>query len=229
MKIRKLSTLVLAGAVCAFFCLGNVQAVTLALNGPTGSDLITTGGALSVGTIINGTQAGGQVDRDVDMTNNLRTLGLGAFNSSFGDGNEYHRSLVPASLPVATAVGAIATSAGGLAFGTNISGAIVSITLGSTFQYLVAAYDGPNGGVMVYNIASLPVGTVIQIPRYAQPSGAAGSQSLISDDGTYQMTGWTLINPNPPQQQPVPDSGATVILLGAALTGLGAMRRFLKN
>jgi hypothetical protein len=115
--------------------------------------------------------------------------------------------------------------------GTNSFGAVVSLTLASTFQYLVVAYDGENGGVMVYNISSLVAGTVIQLPRYARPSppldGITG-RALIQDDGTYQMTGWTLLNPNPPQQQ-VPDGGATVILLGAALTGLGAMRRFIKN
>ena len=111
----------------------------------------------------------------------------------------------------------------GLATGTNAFGAIVSLTLPAAFQYLVVAYDGPNGGVIVYDISSLAAGTVIEMARYAQPSGAAGSQILIQDTrDSIRMTGWTLLNPT---QQTVPDSGSAIALLGMALLGIEGLRR----
>ena len=88
----------------------------------------------------------------------------------------------------------------------------------------MASYDGPNGGTIVYNISSLPAGTVIEIPRYAQPSppldGVTG-RALIQDEGQYQMTGWTLLNPT---QQQVPDGGSAIALLAMALIGIAGLR-----
>ena len=103
MKMNRLQIGCIA-AVCAFLLLGNVQAVTVVLNGANGSNLMTNSPTLALGTIINGVQGqfGGQAERDAYMVNNLMSLGLGGTSSAFGDGSEYHRSmLAPASPPMA--------------------------------------------------------------------------------------------------------------------------------
>ena len=84
------------------------------------------------------------------------------------------------------------------------------------------AYDGPNGGVAVYNVGGL-TGSV-DLYRYAKPlanGNLLGSNS--ARQGYFKMTSWTLLNPTG-----VPDGGTTVMLLGAALGALSMTRRFLK-
>jgi hypothetical protein len=170
-----------------------------------------------LGTVIPGTQGGGgQALRDATMTNALLALGIGGQTTI--DGGLYSRSFNNfGSLPAATAVGAV--------LGTNIAEGTtpVTVSLGTGFQYLVAAYDGPNGGVAVFNVAGL-TGSV-DLYRYAKPlanGNLVGSNIPLM--GFYKMTGWTLLNPT----GAVPDGGTTVMLLGAALGGLGVARRFLK-
>lgn len=170
-----------------------------------------------LGTVIPGTQGGGgQAARDAAMTNALLALGLGGQTTI--DGGLYSRSFNNfGSLPAATAAGAV--------LGTNIAEGTtpVTVNLGTGFQYLVAAYDGPNGGVAVFNVGGL-TGTV-DLYRYAKPlanGNLLGSNT--AQQGYYKMTGWTLLNPT----GAVPDGGTTVMLLGAALGGLGMVRRFLK-
>jgi hypothetical protein len=170
-----------------------------------------------LGTVIPGTQGGGgQAQRDADMTNALLALGLGG-QTTINSGL-YSRSFNNfGSLPAATATGAV--------LGTNILDGTtpVTVNLGTGFQYLVAAYDGPNGGVAVWNVAGL-TGTV-DLYRYAKPlanGNLLGSNT--AQQGYYKMTGWTLLNPT----GAVPDGGTTVMLLGAALGALSMTRRFLK-
>jgi len=172
-----------------------------------------------VGTVLPGTQGnGGQAQRDADMTNALLALGLGAQSQVPGD-PLYSRSFNSfGSLPAATAVGAV--------LGTNIADGTTAVTVNllGGFQYLVAAYDGPNGGVAVFNVGGL-TGSV-DLYRYAKPlanGNLVGSNT--AQQGFYKMTGWTLLNPT----GGVPDGGTTVMLLGAALGSLGMARRFLKR
>jgi hypothetical protein len=75
------------------------------------------------------------------------------------------------------------------------------------FSYLFAKYDGQNDISFVWNVADL-TGT-ITIPAIG-PLG-------------HGLSGWILF---PPGGQ-VPDGGATVTLLGAALGVLGVVRRYL--
>jgi hypothetical protein len=170
-----------------------------------------------LGTVIPGTQGGGgQAQRDATMTNALLALGLGGQTTI--DGGLYSRSFNNfGSLPAATATGAV--------LGTNIAEGTtpVTVSLGTGFQYLVVAYDGPNGSVAVFNVAGL-TGSV-DLYRYAKPlanGNLVGSNT--AQQGFFKMTGWTLLNPT----GSVPDGGTTVMLLGAALGGLGVARRFLK-
>jgi hypothetical protein len=174
-----------------------------------------------VGTVIPGTQGGGgQAQRDADMTNALLALGLGGQSGTIGGSGLYSRSFNNfGSLPAATATGAVLGT--GILEGTTP----VTVNLGTGFQYLVAAYDGPNGGVAVFNVAGL-TGSV-DLYRYAKPDAATGNLlgSNVAQQGYFKMTGWTLLNPT----GAVPDGGTTVMLLGMAFGALGMARRFLKS
>jgi len=81
------------------------------------------------------------------------------------------------------------------------------------YTYLLAKYNGPNAGYVLFHIPSI-VGTSI-------PS-TAGTQWW--DGGVnqeYGLSGWTAYNF-------VPDGGSVAMLLGAALMGLAGFRRMLK-
>ena len=167
-----------------------------------------------LGTVIPGTQSGGQAQRDADMTNALLAMGVG----SQGSGTPiYSRSFNNfGSLPPATTAGAVPVT--GILDGTTA----VTVNLGTGYQYLVVAYDGPNGGVAVFNVAGL-TGT-IDLYRYAKPRANGNLLgSNVAQQGYFKMTGYTLLNPTG-----VPDGGTTVMLLGAALGALGITRRFLR-
>jgi hypothetical protein len=165
----------------------------------------------AVGTAIAGVDYGnfgGQTGGDIEMANEFIGVALGGTKTTLGTGvaganTVYTRSLNPFSLATANATGASGASGTGL----NIVGANVEITLGTGFTYLVAKWDGPNGGAMVYDIAGLSAGTVIDVPNVAFGHG---------------MTGFTLLDGT---TNHVPDGGTTVLLLGAALSGLGLIRR----
>ena len=176
-----------------------------------------------LGTVIPGIQGnGGQANRDMLMTNQLLSMANGGHQvvTIGGDTADYYRSFNFGSLPAAVVAGNVIQS-GTIADGTTP----VTVSLGTGFQYLVVAYDGPNGSVAVFNVAGL-TGSV-DLYRYAKrdPNVAGnliGSNSAAQ--GFFKMTGWTLLNPT----GAVPDGGTTVMLLGAALGGLGMARRFLK-
>jgi protein with PEP-CTERM/exosortase system signal len=102
------------------------------------------------------------------------------------------------SLPTASATGAVS--------GT---GTTIDLNALGTFTYLFAKYDGQNDVSQVWNISDLT--GIITIPGFG-PNG-------------YGLSGWILFNQIAPG---VPDGGTTVMLLGAALGGLGMVRRFLK-
>src|SRR5438874_6869322 len=170
-----------------------------------------------LGTVLPGTQGGGgQAQRDADMTNALLALGLGAQSQVPGE-SLYSRSFNNfGSLPAATATGAVLS--GVISAGTTA----VTVSLGTGFQYLVAAYDGPNGGVAVFNVGGL-TGSV-DLYRYAKPlanGNLLGSNT--AQQGYFLMTGWSLLNPT----GAVPDGGTTAMLLGMAFGALGMARRFL--
>lgn len=175
-----------------------------------------------LGNVISGVQGGGQAQRDADMTNALLALGLGGQNTT-DPAHQYFRSFNNfGSLPAATATGN--------SLGTGIQNGTtpVTVSLGTGFQYLVVAYDGPNGSVAVFNVAGL-TGSV-DLYRYAKREVVNGvlTGNLIGSNtagqGFFLMTGWTLLNPT----GTVPDGGTTAMLLGTALGALGMVRRFLK-
>jgi hypothetical protein len=206
MKTEKISKLALAVAI-ACFAVSGARGVTLNVG---------LSDSLAIGDVINGIQPGGQEARDVIMVNNLLTVALNTQSSTLpGDvGDLYQRSgNVFSPLPAATATGAV--SASGIADGA----VLLDITLTSSFRYLVAAYDGPNGGVEVWDIAGIASGSTISIPRYAAPIGVNGQ---LQQSDAFRMTGWTLLNPG---GNSLPDGGTTALLLGTALAGLGVLKR----
>jgi hypothetical protein len=77
------------------------------------------------------------------------------------------------------------------------------------YEYVLAKYDGPNGGDVLWYLG----GAGITLPSTSEPLWAnpAGHG--------YGISHFTVFNS-------VPDGGATVMLLGAALAGLGTVRRF---
>src|ERR1051325_3639564 len=199
-RLKKLAVTV-AGVCCAVSA-ANAITLNVGLTDP-----------LAVGDVIHGVQGNnGQVNRDVMMVNNLLTVAVGTTSTTVpGDvGDIYMRSANNfGPLPAATDTGAVFAS--GIADGSTFLG----ITLGSSYRYLVAAYDGPNGGIQVWNIGGIAAGTTIDIPRYAEPSGANADGPLVQSQ-RYLMTGWSLLNPgtNPPS---APDGGTTAVMLTTAL------------
>jgi len=83
----------------------------------------------------------------------------------------------------------------------------------SGWQYVLAKYDGPNGGYVLISLSSW-VGTTI-------PATAGTPYWDGGVNQEYGLSGYTLYNF-------VPDGGSAVMLLGAALMGLAGFRRMLK-
>jgi hypothetical protein len=132
----------------------------------------------------------------------------GSQASNFGaQGQTEYRSLNPFS-PLPAANGA-----------QTQSGTVTTIA-DAGFYYLAAKYDGPNGGLEIWDIGSLPTGTTIIIPQNAFGNG----------NNQYGLSGWDLFtatpdDPNFPPQGSVPDGGSTLALLGCALAGVESLRR----
>ena len=96
-----------------------------------------------------------------------------------------------------------------------LNGSTTTIDLGTgLYSYLFAKYDGPNAGSEVWFVGNLS--GIITIPAAAFPKNGGNP---------YGLSGWTLFGPG----GRVPDGGATVMLLGAALGALGIAQRFLMS
>jgi VPDSG-CTERM motif len=172
----------------------------MALTSQVRATALTFGDTFDLGTVLYGIPSG-----DADRTsyvNELISLAPGTVNfNDPGTGQTYTRSMSTFGSPYPAAV-----------FG--LDGGSTTINLGTTgYQYLLAKYDGPNAGSEVWDINGL-LG-IITIPA----NGLAGQN--------YGLSGWTLFNGVGGND--VPDGGSTVMLLGAALTGLGVARRYLKH
>ncbi len=190
----------------------------------------TTNSPFLVGTVIPGELTGGQADRDRDMTNTLRLMSLGAQtgpNPGVAGDPLWSRTTLPAG-PLATSVGAVALT--GYSGGTgNVT---IDLSVYGTFQYLVAAYDGKNGGVAVFDISSLTANDTVTVWGFAKPEKVGGLETgnllgaSVMTQGYFRLTTITLLNPT---GGGVPDGGATVMLLGVALGALGMVRRFIMS
>lgn len=207
-KMRK--NLILSGvAACACLFLSNVHATTM-LDVGLSSPLV-------VGEVIPQISGGGgQEARDLTMLNTVvADYNAGSATAPyFISGNSFVKPL-----PTATTVGDVITPLSGISFAADGN---VTITIGTGYHYLIAAYDGQNSGAVVWDIDSLAAGTTIEIPRYAYPNAAGNDLVNGQATGQYGITTWSLFSP---AGGSVPDGGTTVLLLGAALSGLGLIRR----
>jgi len=156
----------------------------------------------------------GQEARDLSMANTL----LGMYNAGTPSAAPYLISgnTFATPLTLATTTGDVVTPGGGMSLAADGN---VMITLGTGYNYLIAAYDGQNSGAVLWDISSLAAGTIIEIPAAAQPD--ASGADLI--DGKYGITTWSMFNGD--NNTSVPDGGSTALLLGAALSGMGLIRR----
>jgi hypothetical protein len=155
-----------------------------------------------VGTVSPGAPA--NPDSVKDYINFMIGLGLGQsvvhdFGQPEGTQTITRSNNVFANLPTASGAGAVS--------GT---GTTIDLNALGTFTYLFAKYDGQNDNSVVWYIGDLS--GVLTIPGFG-PNG-------------YGLSGWILFGPTGGS---VPDGGATVMLLGAALGALGMARRFLKS
>jgi hypothetical protein len=99
--------------------------------------------------------------------------------------------------------------------GTEVGGGTIA---GSTnFLYVLAKYDGPNAGYVLFHMPTLS-GTIPLLP-----TGIWGNEN-DTGFGLSHYVGFGSV-PTPPT--PTPDGGATLSLLGLALAGIGAVRRYI--
>ena len=170
----------------------------------------------AVGDVVPGVdygQFGGNIGGDLAMANQLLSMAInttftGVGQSVGGKDVLYTRTANPFGF--ATPQTQMPSASGTIVDGGGLTVSQITLT-GSGAYYLVAKYDGPQGGAEVWDISGLGSGDIINLPSAAWGHG---------------MTGYALFgggDPLPPQS--IPDGGATVLLLGAALSGLGLRRR----
>ena len=137
---------------------------------------------------------------DQDRLNYVNHLiGMGLGTSDKADGQTYFRSN--------NAFGQLPQAVlGGIVKGKTTS---INLGAGGLYTYLLAKYDGPNYGTEVWYVGDLS--GVITIPGTA---------------GRYDLSGWVLFGAGVPG---VPDGGTTAMLLGAALSALGVVRRYIMS
>ncbi len=99
-------------------------------------------------------------------------------------------------------------SQAGLAGLVNGTGTTINLGSGGLYSYLFATYNTPNNASEVWYVGNLS--GIITIP--SKTNGNA-------------LSGWTLFA----TAESIPDGGATMMLLGAALVALGVVRRHLKS
>ena len=166
--------------------------------------------------------SGGQETRDLTMVNQL----VGIYNGTTSQALPYYLSANNFGAPPlasAVATGDVITSAGGISLAADGN---VTITLGSGFKYLIAAYDGNNSGAIVWDISGIAAGTTLELPNNVLPN--AGGTDLMSGD-KYGMTTWSLFNSGTVTHNNVPDGGSTMALLGLAMFGIGSVRRVMNK
>ena len=208
MKNLKLITLALVAALPLAAPTANAITITL---GVSVNDPYVLGDVIfnKDGSLI---PSGGQAVRDLTMVNTL----VGIYNGTTTQIAPYHLSsnnFGAPPLPAAVSTGDIITPAAGIAFAANGN---VTITLGTGFTYLIAAYDGQNSGATVWDISSIAAGTVLELPAFAKPN-SSGNDLIV---GKYGITTWSMFNPI----TRVPDGASTLAMLGLGLVGLASFR-----
>jgi len=227
MKILSKTTLVAAVslAVCSL-ALTSAHAVAITLN-------VGLADSYAIGQVFGSASNGGQPVHDNADINQLIGMGAstsGNFAIAYGT-YFYNRSTMNTSLlPTVSTTGENYNDAGAIGgLGTTTIGGLtylqIALPVTGGYTYLLAKYDGQNGGGMLWDIASIAAGTTINIPLNAHP---VGGTNLVAGE-SYGMTSFLLANPTTTNRTNVPDGGSTVFLLGAVSSGLGMMARRFKK
>jgi hypothetical protein len=216
--MRKLLVAIFSLVALAFAQSANADSIRLSTINSSGQSGSTEN--LILGEVfVPGDLSGGQVTRDTAAVNLVLDLALGGYSGQTDP--SYWRSTNDfGALPDAVTAGAQVSGASLI-----VSGTLASLTLSQTYQYLVVTYDGPNGGAIVWYTGGFGANTTLEFARYAYPTGTGEDQHIVENtSGTrYGITHWTLLNPTGPVS--VPDGGATAVLLGLSMLGLGVARR----
>ena len=190
MKMRKLAYM--AAIALAFGVLAGL---------PSAAQALTFNDAYDLGWVNPGEPANIPAERG--YVNNLISLAAGSGAATI-DGHDYFRTNASCgTCPAAT--GGIKDNSGGNTVDLGTGG----------FTYLIAKYDGPNGGSEVWNVQGLTGIYTIPLIGFATKQHPEG----------YGLSHWTLFGPG----GQVPDGGTTVMLLGAALGARGMARRYLSS
>lgn len=191
---------------CICMTLLGARATTITL---TTMDVSTD--TYAVGDVVPGVdygQFGGNIGGDTVMANQLVSMAvsttfIGVGQSVSGGNVLYTRTAN--TFGFASPQTQMPSVAGTILDGGGLQVSQITVPIGSNPYYLVAKYDGPQGGAQVWDISSLVGGDVINLPSTAWGKGMTG-YALFSGAG-------------------VPDGGTTLCLLGVALSGLGLLRR----
>jgi hypothetical protein len=187
-----------SAAVCAVMLASGHQAQAIRLTFPPSVGILAIGDPHELGKVVHGIPEGDHFI--TQYVNAMIGLPLGGSTHVI---NGPHDNLVTRSMNNFGSLPGPATLA--------LRGTSSAVPLGAqgTYDYLFAHYGGPGGGtVEVWFVGNLS--GVVNIPQIGFGHG---------------LSGWALFSAG---GQGVPDGGATVMLLGAALGALGMARRFLK-
>lgn len=187
------------------FAIGCVLA--LGLVAPSASAVtLTTSSAEYLGLIDPALPA--SIAAEAGYINTLLAQPLDSGPTSIG-GQEYTRSNNDCpDCPTAVATGAFKVEALKVNGVDNVNQIHLGIDV-TGWTYLLAKYDGPNYGSVVFYVGGLsgPIDLLEFLPENERPN--------------YQISHYTLFNN-------VPDGGMTLMLLGGALIGLEGLRRRLR-
>jgi hypothetical protein len=192
MKMRKLAYL--AAIALAFGILAGLPSAANAL-------VLNFNDIRDLGYVTPGEPA--DIPSERGYVNNLIGLAQGSGAATIGGFAYFRKSISCGTCPAAT---------GGAKNDTGSN--VVNLGTGG-FTYLIAKYDGPNGGSEVWNVQGLTGLYTIPLIGFATKLHPQG----------YGLSHWTLFGPG----GQVPDGGTTVMLLGAALGALGMARRYLSS
>lgn len=205
---KKIGLLVAAGAMC--LVLTSAQATTITLT-TLSTDIHAVGDVVPG---VNYGDFGGNIGGDLAMANQLISMAINAtfigIGQNVGDKNVTYTRTAN-TFGFATPQTQMPSASGTIVDGGGRTVSQITLT-GSGAYYLVAKYDGPNGGAEVWDISGLSTGDIINLPSTAWGHGMTGYALFGGEEASI-----------PPQS--IPDGGATVLLLGAALSGLGLLRR----
>lgn len=185
-----------------------VCAIALAVSAPSALAVsLTTGSAQYLGLIDDGIPSSPSLE--ASYINSLIGITPGSPTTTIGTEN-YTRSTNPCPVggcPTATDVGSFKLDRDE---GPAAVNPVIHLGIDVTgWTYLLAKYNGPNYGSVVWYVGDM-TGTV-DIPEW------------LPDSQGYQISHYSLYNPTS-----VPEGGMTLMLLGGALLGLETLRRRLR-